>query len=287
LTTPARAPGRYGRRPALIPAGLRDLAYYAAGPLPKPPASVAVPSVAAWGMLSNDTLGDCGVAGLEHGFMAAAVDTSEAETPATAAQAASYYLTYTGGQDSGVVLSDYLAYVKKNGYYGRTVAAYAPVLVSDVPTLQFAVNAYDFAYTGITVTQAMEQAFSAGQPWTLETTDSPAVGGHCIPIVGYDSQYLYAVTWGAVQPIAYPAWQYMASEAWAVIGGELVAKGADGHGVNLAALQADLGRLDAPTPTPAPAAGLLAELAGLIRDVAASSEKDVTELLAWLASHGL
>ena len=41
-------------------------------------------------------------------------------------------------------------------------------------------------------------------------------------------------------------------------------------------------------PAPAPAhLGLLAELAELCRDVAASAEKDVTELLAFLASHGL
>jgi len=48
--------------------------------------------------------------------------------------------------------------------------------------------------------------------------------------------------------------------------------------------------LKAPTPpappSPAPG-GILAELAGLIRDVAASAEHDWTELLAWLASHRL
>ena len=91
-----------------------------------------------------------------------------------------------------------------------------------------------------------------------------------------------------MQPIAYSAWSRIASEAWAIISGELVSKSSDGHGINLAALQADLGRLDTPPPAPAPAGtGLLAELAGLIRDVAASTEKDVTELLAWLASHRL
>ena len=43
-----------------------------------------------------------------------------------------------------------------------------------------------------------------------------------------------------------------------------------------------------PAPAPAPARpGLLGELSGLIRDVAASAEKDITELLAFLASHGL
>jgi hypothetical protein len=242
LSTPVRVPGKYGALPALRPVGLRDLTYYAAGPLPKPPAVVAAPSLA-YGMDGNDQWGDCGVAGINHGLMAAAADTSQTETFPTADQVVQYYLAYTGGDDTGVVLSDFLVYVKANGFLGHTVSAYAPVSVTDIPTLQFAVNAYDFAYTGIAVTEAMEQAFGQGEPWTLNDLDSPVAGGHAIPIVGYDSSWLYCVTWGQVQKIAYSAWHYIASEAWAVLSGELVAKGADGHGINLAALQADLSRL--------------------------------------------
>lgn len=245
LTAPARTPGMYGCRPALIPAGLHDLAVYSPGPLPKPPAAVPPPSIADWDPLGNMTHGDCGVAGLEHGFMAAAAATGEAEAQATADQAVAYYLAYTGGQDTGVVLSQYLAYVRENGYYGRTIDAYAPVAVRDVPSLQFAVWACDFAYTGIVVTQGMEEAFRAGEPWTLDTLESPAAGGHCIPIVGYDSSALYAVTWGKIQAIHYSAWHYMATEAWAVITGEAVAAGNDGHGLNLDALRADLSRISA------------------------------------------
>lgn len=245
MATAARVPGKYGCRPALRPVGLRDLTYYAAGPLPKAPASVKVPPVADWGMLGNSTVGDCGPAGLVHGFEASAADTGQTETFPAADQVVSYYLSYTGGEDTGVVLSDFLSYVKANGFLGHTVSAYAPVSVSDIPTLMFAVNAYDFCYSGIAVTQAMEQAFAAGEPWTLDDLDSPVMGGHCIPVIAYDSAYLYAVTWGAVQKIAYSAWHYIATESWAVLSGELVKKGADGHGLNLAALQADLSRLAA------------------------------------------
>ena len=232
---------KLGRLPGQIPVGLRDLTYYAAGPLPAPPASVAVPSVADWGMLGNDQYGDCGVAGLEHGLEAAAADAGETEAFPDDQQAVSYYLTYTGGQDNGVVLSDYLAYVRQKGYYGHTVSAYAPVSINDVPTLQFAVNAYDFAYLGITVTQAMMDAFTAGQPWTTQMAQEQPLGGHCVPAVAYSDEYLTVVTWGKTQQVAWPAWHAMAQEAWAVIAGE-DAKG-DGHGLNLAALQADLGRL--------------------------------------------
>jgi hypothetical protein len=234
---------KLGRKPALIPASLRDLAYYAAGPLPTPPAAVPVPAIADWQVLGNDTVGNCGTAGLEHGMMAAAAADKENEGFPTASEAVSYYLDYTGGQDNGVVLSQYLAYVKQQKFYGHAVAAYAPVSVSDIATLQFAVDAYDFAYAGITVYDAMMQATQNGQPWTMATAAGSIAGGHCVPIVGYDDQYLYVVTWGAVQAIAYPAWHRIAEEAWAVLTGEITAAGTDGHGINLGALQADLNRL--------------------------------------------
>jgi hypothetical protein len=156
-----------------------------------------------------------------------------------------YYLTYTGGQDTGVVLADFLAYVRKTGFFGHTLKGYAPVAVHDIPTLHFAIWTYGNSYTGIKVTQAMMDAFQAGQPWDLDDMLSEVVGGHCIPIVGYDSQYLYAVTWGKVQPISYSAWHFMSDEAWALITGEFTAKGGDGRGVNLAALEADLNKLAA------------------------------------------
>ncbi len=234
---------KLGKLPGRIPVGLRDLTYYAAGHLSAAPAKVAVPSVADWDMDGNDQYGDCGVAGLNHGFMAAAADTREGESFPTADQVVSYYLNYTGGQDSGVVLSDFLSYVKQNRFYGHSVAAYAPVSVSDVNTLRFAINAYDFAYVGITVTSAMMNAAQGNAPWTWtleEANDPDQVGGHCIPIVGYDSTWLYAVTWGNIARIAYPAWHQMGDEAWAVITGELASAYEDGHGISLAALQADL-----------------------------------------------
>jgi hypothetical protein len=244
-----------GRRPALIPAGLRDLTYYAAGPLPAAPASVAIPQVADWNLLGNGPdpalpeypqgLGDCGVAGLQHGFMAAAADTGSTGTFPDSGQAASYYMTYDDGQDNGVVLSAYLRYVQQNGYYGLEVEAYAPVAVQDVNTLRFAINAYDFAYLGITVTQAMMDATQGPAPWTwtLEEAGGEQLGGHCIIACGYDSNWIYCVTWGEIVRVAYPAWAQIGDEAWAVLTGEISSAGTDGHGLNLAALKADISKL--------------------------------------------
>lgn len=238
-----RTAGLLGRLPGKIPVGLRDLTYYVAGDLPKPPPSVDVPNFPDWGMLGNSTYGDCGVASLQHGLEADATITAEHEQFATEAQAVEYYLNYTGGQDSGVVLSDYLAHVRQHGYYGHKVTAYAPVAVHDIPTLQTAVWMYGFAYTGIVVTAPMQQAFANGQPWTADMLNSGILGGHAVPIVSYDDQFIRVITWAGVQEITYSAWHLMSSEAWAIITGEFVAHHGDGRGVSLSALQTDLNRL--------------------------------------------
>ena len=239
---------KLGRLPARIPAGLKDLTFYAAGSLPPAPAQVAVPAVTSWGMGGNDRYGDCGAVGVIHYFMADAAVAGETGTFPDDQQIIDYYLTYTGGQDQGVVLSDFLAYVRQNQFCGHAISAYAPVGVHDVPTLQFAVNAYGAAYTGISVTQAMMDAVPDGSPWQPWTTDmalGEPVGGHCVPVVGYDDQYLYAVTWGAIQKISYPAWHVMSQEAWALITGEFVSKAGDTRGISLAALISDLNQVGA------------------------------------------
>jgi len=291
---------KFGRLPGVVPVGLRDLTYYSAGPLPAPPPSVAVPPVADWGMDGNDNWGDCGVAALQHGFMGAAADVHQGESFPSDQQVVDYYLKYTGGEDSGVVLSQFLAYARRAGYYGHTVQAYAPVAVHDVPTLQFAINAYDFAYVGINVTEGMMDAVQGDGPWTWTAADltGETVGGHCIILAGYDSEWLYGVTWGSTIRIAYPAWHQMSDEAWALIVGEEVKAGTDGHGLNLAALQADLSQLAKPIPPqpapqpPAPPAPpqpdpLLQQLVALIREVAQAEQKGLQEITQWLAKHGL
>lgn len=238
--------GKLGCLPGQVPVGLHDLTYYVAGSLPKPPPMVGVPAVTDWGMLANDVVGDCGVAGLEHVFMATASITHESEAQATAAQAKDYYFTYTDGQDSGVVLSQYLTYVRAHGYYGHAVDAFAPVAVHDIPTLQTAVFLYGAAYTGIVVTDTMQQAFATHQPWTAQVVaDGQVVGGHCVPIVAYSDAFLYVITWGGIQQISYSAWHAISTEAWAILTGELVAHHGDGRGVNIKALRADLDRLAA------------------------------------------
>ena len=120
----SRSAGRLGRLPGQIPVGLHDLSYYVAGPLPAAPSLIETPKITdGWGMLDNDILGCCGVAGLIHGSMA---DEGHHKRDGllipSSDQVGAYYLKYTGGEDTGVVLSQFLGYVRSrpDGVLGHT-----------------------------------------------------------------------------------------------------------------------------------------------------------------------
>jgi hypothetical protein len=82
-----------------------------------------------------------------------------------------------------------------------------------------AIYLFGLAYVGIQVPENANTQFEAHQPWTLVDgwQDQKIVGGHAIIFVGYDADWLYAITWGAVQKVAWDWWQTYGDEAWAVL----------------------------------------------------------------------
>ena len=104
------------------------------------------------------------------------------------------------------------------------------------------------------------------------------------------------MTWGALQPATRDWTAACLEEAWITITSE-----EEAAKIDMAALVADIEALDGTVPAPTPVSRLparaaadpvnpqtlLEELAAHVRSVAASAQQDVTELLAFLASHGL
>lgn len=295
MTTPARVPGKRGKLPAKRLA-MGFLHSYLKAPLPAPAYPVDVRGGVgdtAWGMLGNgpdptctvdpNGVGDCTFAGRQHLRMAKAAHYGETETWETSNALVEEYLAYDDGQDVGAVIADLLL----SWYKAGRILAFAPVDHTDPAAVDSAMEAFRGAYCGVDLTDDADQLFSDGQPWTVANGEQPDPGdGHCIVKVYADGKNADGwVTWGAFQRST-PGWtKACLTETWAVITTE-----DEAAKVDMTALLADIEALGgtggSPTPAPAPES-LLAELSGLIRDVAASTEKDVTELLAFLATHGL
>jgi len=239
-----RIVGKLGKLDPRRPAGLHQLAYYQGNPLPVAPDTVPVPTVDNWGMLGNDTHGDCTFAGIVHARMAHAAVLGITETFPSDTDVVNTYLSYTGGADQGAVEADLLKFWQNNDLFGSKLTAFAPTDHADLDELRSVIASYGLAYIGVQLPVTFSDQFRNNQPWDLTGTpaDNQIEGGHCIILVGYDKDHVQCITWGKVQQITWRWLQSYMEESWALITPEIVEKSAYGN-MRLEDLTADLGKL--------------------------------------------
>ncbi|TQF06998.1 hypothetical protein E6W39_38455 [Kitasatospora acidiphila] len=234
--------GKFGKLAPQFPTALRDFAAYAKTPLPAPPAAVDwANNVPEWPMDGNDQYGDCTMAAAAHMIQSWNAETKESDAVPTPKDVVAEYLQLTGGQDTGLVEADVLKNWQRSGLWGNTALGYAPVNVHDLTALQQTMWLFGAVYAGIQVPANAQTQFQQGQPWSLvpDWQQQPIEGGHAIPLLGYDADYIYAITWGGVQRIAWNWWSTYSDEAWAVLAQEYKEAGTV-NGIDMAALTADL-----------------------------------------------
>lgn len=240
-----RVAGKFGKLRPQFPVALKEFTAYAAAPLPTPPAAVDwAKNVTNWPMDGNDRYGDCTMAAAAHTIQSWNAQTGAEDQVPTEQQVIDEYLQLSGGQDTGLVESQVLKSWQSGGLWGNRVVAYAPVNVHDLTAIKQTISLFGGVYAGIQVPSNAQDQFSAGKPWTLDPgwQDQPIEGGHAIPLLGYDADWLYCITWGAVQPIAWDWWSTYSDEAWAILSQEYKEAGKV-NGIDLATLQSDLQRV--------------------------------------------
>lgn len=224
------------------------------------------------GMLGNDNWGDCVEAGDGHVVEQQTRVGQGAEVVVTEDQALAAYTAITGfdpnagppGQnptDNGTEIQTGLSWLRKTGFGGHVIAAFAQLDPSNISDVKLAVSEFGCISIGLAFPASAMDQFNNGQPWDV-VQGSQIEGGHCVIVAGYDPNYLYVYTWGAVQKMTYAFWnEYVAGnggEAWAVISQDWVnkASGKDAEGVDLQAFGAQFAALTGqanPFPAPAPA----------------------------------
>lgn len=163
--------------------------------------------------------------------------------------------------DQGTLIQDAMSWWRKTGIGGHKIAAFAEVEVSDMTEVKTALAAFGPLSIGMNFPASAMDQFNEGQPWDV-VRRTTMEGGHCVALVGYDSRYLYVVTWGAVQKMTPEFWAKYVEEAWAPISREWVdsATGLDPAGVDLVGLGEEFTSLTGepspfqPGPDPAPPA---------------------------------
>jgi hypothetical protein len=218
---------KLGKLDAVFPVGLGALHTYAT--LPEASATWAGPDDTTWtyGMLGNDTYGDCTFAGYFHAIevicLLLAVKPPSPTDPAVSAA----YLAFTGGQDTGCVMANVLAAGFKTGFLGDKLAGYAPGRqgLSELWQITQYVGA---GYIGVNLPAVAQQQFAADEPWDLTGTsaDNDIEGGHCVVTVAFDqnAEMAEVLTWCPDNPTARKRQQVTfrwlekyESEKWAMI----------------------------------------------------------------------
>lgn len=239
---------RLGRKPAVRPIGLRDLiAYTATDSFPPPPTTfgdVATLQAIDWGMDGNDQLGDCTIAGVDH--LLAAWNALFGQTdgrPTLTSLEAEYNVLSPG--DQGCVESTVLQTWQTDGLWGNKIEAYGPLNHRSQTELEQGIAFLGGVYLGIACPDSAQQQFGeqeqTGQlvPWTV-VPGAQIEGGHCIVAVGFGPEGYYCVSWGALVLVTWGFLRAYCEEGWGIISEELVQKGIDTLGLDLAALKADL-----------------------------------------------
>jgi hypothetical protein len=204
-------------------------------------------TITAWGMMKNDTVGDCTCAAAGHMIMEWTANNGKLYTPFDAAIVKAYsiitgYDAKTGMNDNGAVAIDVLNFWRKEGIANHKIAAYAALEPGNHFHVKEAVYLFGGCYIGLGLPiSAQEQAVWSVPPGgAIGQAAAGSWGGHAVPVVAYDVHGLTIVTWGQLKKMTWGFWDAYCEEAYAIISPDFLKKDKAPNGFDLAALQADL-----------------------------------------------
>lgn len=228
-------------------------ATYATSALPAPPPQVnyATAVTVPWGMMDNDTYGDCTCAAAGHLVLEWTANNGKPTVIPDPTILAFYNHFAHGVADAGANMLQVLKYWRSAGVGGHHITAFVAVDLKNQTQACQSVDLFGGCYIGVELPNFAVQPPAGGNlldiPWVVPA-DGPVgnaapnpQNGHCIPAVAYDQQNLYIVTWGQVKAMSWEFYNAYADEAFAVLSPDwFSAAGKAPAGFDLAQLTADL-----------------------------------------------
>lgn len=241
---------RLGRKAIKTDTRTLQLGKYLTPALPAPPPAVDwTKGQASWGMMLNDKLGDCTIAGAAHAIQVWTVNNGGIVTvpDPTVEQ---YYEKWDGyvpgdpNTDHGGVELDVLNDWRQNGLAGNVLTAFADPLVKNLTEVRQSISLFGGVYIGLSL------------PITAQTQDVWDVvkngganarpgswGGHCVFVPKYDKNGFTCITWGQLKTMTLAFWTKYCDEAHALLSPAWINQNKSPAGFNMAQLQADLGAI--------------------------------------------
>jgi hypothetical protein len=165
----------------------------------------------------------------------------------SAAEVIDAYMKYTGGQDSGVDLGEWLLWRMSNsiGPLGP-IGGFAQVSIVE-PGYSSALHIFGALYDGELISQEAMDEFEEGLPFSSTATDW--IGGHCTPTLALPNTskapnvpgYKRLITWSEDWLATWPWWQTCREESYVIFTPEqMKAPGGIFNGVHVTQLEADI-----------------------------------------------
>lgn len=221
--------------------------------LAPPPVSVDwTKGIKSWGMMLNDTLGCCTIAGVGHATQVFSAETGQ-EITVPDSVVLQYYEKWDGyvngdaSTDNGGIELDVLTNWKAQGFNGHTLLAFADPTVSNHAEVMQGINLFGGAYIGMNVPNyIVSNSPDIPTVWEIPTArqDATIEGGHCVFVCGYNSFGVTFISWGQLYQMSWAYWDMFVDEAHCLLSQDWInAKGVDVQGFALAQLQADLSEI--------------------------------------------
>ena len=220
---------------------------------PLPPALNWLDSMpAGLGMMLNDQLGDCTVAAIFHALQVWTFHTQSKMLTEPDAYVQALYAKACGyvpgdeSTDQGGNEQDVLTFCMRNGIPVapggpadiNKIAAFIEIDPRQVDDVKRSVAEGGIIYLGINIPEAW-CSMPVGEDWT--DASGPVGGGHAIIGAGYDADWLYVVSWGAVWRMSWAAFAQVCTEAYFVADPLwMSAKGVTPFGITLADAEASM-----------------------------------------------
>ena len=201
-----------------------------------------------WGMMLNDSIGDCTCAAAGHlieqwtanaGVMVVPPDT----TILSAYEAITGYKPDDSNTDNGANELDVLNYWRQTGIAGHTIGAFVSINPGNVAHVKASVYIFGGCYIGVQLPLSAQDQniWDVPEGGAVGTGSPGSWGGHAVEVVSYNTAGLTVVTWGALMPVTWNFWNTYCDEAYAILSNDFLVGGTTTpDGFNLAALNADL-----------------------------------------------
>jgi hypothetical protein len=237
---------KLGRKAVKTDSRTLRLGLYLGRGLPTPPPALDwTKGITQFGVMLNDQIGCCTIAGVAHAVQVWSANASS-EVTVPDSTVLSYYEQWDGydpsdpSTDQGGIELDVLNNWKKSGFSGHSLLGYADPTVSNIVEIRQTINLFGGVYIGMNVPNFVMQDPEPGTVWDVVADDGGIDGGHAVFVAGYDASAFTFISWGQVFKMTVAFWNRYVDEAHALLSPDWLNTKGTPNGFNLQQLQQDL-----------------------------------------------